>query len=343
MNPPQPPEDSGNSGTLILDATAAPADIRHPSDLSLLNECRENTENMIDMLWEHKRRTGHKTAYNRRKARTKYLSVAKQKKPGWRKIQQGIQDQLAYVQKNILTLEQLTAETPEVLTPRKMKRLETIKKVTEQQQQLLESKTRSIPDRILNLRQPHVRPIVRGKTRTPVEFGQKLGLSVINGFTFIDIQSWNNFNEGITLKDSAEKYKARHGAYPNAILADKIYRNRENLRFCKEHGIRLSGPRLGRPKRETMQGDRTQAYLDSCKRNMVEGRIGIAKRRYGMNLIMATLRDTAETEAALTILAMNIAYVLRAFLRLFTNRYFPDYQSIVADFFAVRLRVGFAR
>ncbi|MCL1852055.1 MAG: hypothetical protein FWF88_13325, partial [Peptococcaceae bacterium] len=69
----------------------------------------------------------------------------------------------------------------------------------------------------------------------------------------------------------------------------------------------------------------------------------IAKRRYGMNLIMATLRDTAETEAALTILAMNIAYVLRAFLRLFTNRYFPDYQSIVADFFAVRLRVGFAR
>ena len=33
-----------------------------------------------------------------------------------------------------------------------------------------------------NLRQPHVRPIVRGKAGHPVEFGQKLGFSVVDGY-----------------------------------------------------------------------------------------------------------------------------------------------------------------
>ena len=57
-----------NKGTLILDATVAPADIRYPTDLGLLNECRENTEKMIEKLWPHTNRQRRKTAYNRKKA-----------------------------------------------------------------------------------------------------------------------------------------------------------------------------------------------------------------------------------------------------------------------------------
>ena len=51
MNPPKPPSDGGNDGTIVLDATVAPADVRFPTDLSLLNECREHTEDMIDHIW----------------------------------------------------------------------------------------------------------------------------------------------------------------------------------------------------------------------------------------------------------------------------------------------------
>lgn len=102
-----------------------------------------------------------------------------------------------------------------------------------------------------------------------MEFGQKLGFSVVDGYTFIDAQSFDNFNEGVTLIASAEKYKARFGHYPERILADTIYRNRENRRFCKEHGIRLSGPRLGRPKADELEADREMAYRDSCDRNIV--------------------------------------------------------------------------
>ena len=39
-----------NEGTLILDATCAPQNIRFPQDINLLNEARENLERMIDSL-----------------------------------------------------------------------------------------------------------------------------------------------------------------------------------------------------------------------------------------------------------------------------------------------------
>jgi len=94
------------------------------------------------------------------------------------------------------------------------------------------------------------------------------------------------------------------------------YRNRDNRAFCKEHGIRLSGPRLGRPKLSELKADKEQAYKDSCDRNMVEGRIGIDKRRYGLDLIYARLTNTGEIEAAMNVLCMNVAHVLRTLLRL---------------------------
>lgn len=46
------PTGGGNSGTLIVDATCAPSDIRFPQDVSLLNEARENAEQIIDTLQE---------------------------------------------------------------------------------------------------------------------------------------------------------------------------------------------------------------------------------------------------------------------------------------------------
>jgi len=39
-----------NQGRLILDATCAPADIKYPTDLGLLNQAREHTEKIIDTL-----------------------------------------------------------------------------------------------------------------------------------------------------------------------------------------------------------------------------------------------------------------------------------------------------
>ena len=37
-----------------------------------------------------------------------------------------------------------------------------------------------------NIHQSHVRPIVRGKTNSYVEFGTKIKVSLMNGFAFLD-------------------------------------------------------------------------------------------------------------------------------------------------------------
>jgi hypothetical protein len=84
-----------------------------------------------------------------------------------------------------------------------------------------------------------------------VEFGAKVAISVVDGFALMEKTSWDSFNEGTTLIESVERYVERFGYYPEAILADKIYRTRENLQYCKDHGIRMSGPKLGRPPKHT--------------------------------------------------------------------------------------------
>jgi transposase, IS5 family len=102
-----------------------------------------------------------------------------------------------------------------------------------------------------------------------------------------------------------ERYRQRYGCYPEAVLADKIYRNRTNLAFCKKHGVRLSGPRLGRPG-PSAQADRKTARTDNAARNGIESPFGIGKRRYGLGCIMAKLRCTAQSVIAIQFLLMNL-------------------------------------
>jgi len=78
----------------------------------------------------------------------------------------------------------------------------------------------------------NVRPIVRGKAGTAVEFGAKLAISLVDGYAHIEIFDWNAFNEGTTLQDSVERYRQRYGYYPEAVQADKLYRNRANCLYC---------------------------------------------------------------------------------------------------------------
>jgi hypothetical protein len=103
---------------------------------------------------------------------------------------------------------------------------------------------RRIDDRIVSLSKPHVRPIVRGKASADVESGAKKLVSVIDGKAYLDRLSWDGYNEGGDLQAQAEAFKRRTGSYPESIRADKAYRNRENLRWCRENNIKLSGPAL---------------------------------------------------------------------------------------------------
>ena len=53
-------------------------------------------------------------------------------------------------------------------------KLETVKKLYDQQKYMYDNHTHSVSDRIVSVSQPWLRPIVRGKSKAPVEFGAKL-------------------------------------------------------------------------------------------------------------------------------------------------------------------------
>lgn len=109
-----------------------------------------------------------------------------------------------------------------------------------------------------------------------------------------------------------EKYKERFGYYTESVHADKIYQTRENRDYCKERNIRITGKPLGRPPKRTDENKeklaavKLQRYQDDLDRIAVEGRFGVAKRKYGLGLIKSKLRETSETDINLSILVLNL-------------------------------------
>ena len=176
----------------------------------------------------------------------------------------------------------------------------------------------------MSLSQPWVRPIVRGKSTAQVEFGAKIAVSVLDGYFRIEHLSWDAYNEAKTLEATIEQYKKHTGFYPQRILADKIYRNRDNLKYCKKWNIHMSGPKLGRPPKDRA------LYAQQCKderreageRNEVEGKFGTGKRCYGMARLTARLKDTSKTQIYMIVLTMNLWKKLRSlFTHFFSQLY----------------------
>lgn len=304
-NEPSPVE-VDNRGTMILDATCAPADIRFPTDVSLLNESREKLESIIDYL--HEGIGERKPRTYRQNARKAYLRFARNRRPRVKQIRQALRQQLGYVRRDLGHVDALITTSSQTLTPRQEAYYKTIQKVYQQQQEMYDKKTHKIDHRIVSIHQPWVRPIVRGKANARVEFGAKVSISMIDGYAMIERLSWEAFNETGDLQVAAERYRERHGVYPKRILADKIYRSRANLKYCKDKHIKLNGPHLGRPPKDK-QLYREQKLLErqeAGERNAVEGKFGEAKRCYGLNRVMTRLKNTSEVSIHMTFLVMNL-------------------------------------
>jgi hypothetical protein len=299
-----------NKGKLLLDTTCAPQDIRHPTDISLLNEVREKTEKVIDKLHAAYGKPGKKPRTYRRKARSDYLSMAKKRRKGKKVLRKSIRKQLGYIRRNFKSIEKQVASAGETsLSARDMRTLEVCREVFRQQDSMYERRSHKVENRIVSIGQPHVRPIVRGKTAADIEFGSKLLLSVVGGYARIENLSWENFDDGRLLKPSIESYKMRYGYYPESVHVDAAFRTRDNRKYCTGLGIRMSGPLSGRPSKKQVTkslAERRQEAADTRDRIPIEGKFGNCKRKYGLDRIFAKRMDTSECEIAVCILLLNL-------------------------------------
>jgi IS5 family transposase len=302
-----------NKGKLKIDATVSDQMIVYPTDVGLLNRAREESESLIDFLYKESGVKIKPRTY-RREARKAYLSISKKKNKTRKEIRKAIGKQLRYLRRNIKHIHKMLdmfegKRFP--LNKRDQRIFWVIQLLYSQQEQMYRKKGHSVENRIVNIYQPYVRPIPRGKEKATVEFGAKLGVSEVDGYVRINKLSWEAYNESSDLKKQVEDYREQYGYYPEVVLADKIYLSRENRQHLQSLGIRVSGKPLGRPQANESYYQKAKRRKENAQRNHIEGKFGQGKNAYGLSRIRARRQDTSESWIAAIFFVMNIVKLVK--------------------------------
>ena len=162
---------------------------------------------------------------------------------------------------------------------------------------MYDKKKNSIPDRIVNIFQSWLRPMIRGKDENKTEFGSKVDVSEVNGYCRIDRFSWDAYNEGGDVELLVKHDRDFYGCYPKVFLGDGIYLNHKVRMFLKEKGIEIYSKSLGRPPKELREtaSQRYRKRKKAAQHNHIVGKFGQDKRGCGLNNVKARLQDTSES------------------------------------------------
>ena len=317
-------DEDGNlhKGITKNDATCSDAEMRYPTDVNLLEDGSRVLERVMQKICKRSRIQMPHT--HRGDARSAFILYIKYRnsKGGRKKSAYSTKKTKARLL-HFLSLDyqafiDLIGKLPiddigQILNRRDIRELCALKKMFDQQKEMFDNNLHACADRIVSIFQPHVRPIVRGKERSKVEFGAKIGVSVVNGMTYIDHISWDAYNESSDLKMQIENYKERFGYYPSQVQADKIYLNKENRKLLEQLHIKCHCRPLGRPPKITDSSEKDARRRASAERNEVEGTFGTGKRVYRANNIRAKLPETARSWIAACYFAKNLMKFLREF------------------------------
>ena len=296
----------GVAGTLVLDAACPPVDIRFPQDFSLLDEAREKTDGIIDVLHRQVAEKGERHPRTCREAlRKAHLGMAKARRRPANKMRALVRRLLLALARNPGFIEALLARGGRP-TGRQARMLDAIGGLRRRQKEMSDGHRHRVGGRMVGISQPHVRPMVRGKAKSPVEFGPKHDVSIDEkGHARLGKASSGPCNECGVFKDAVERHRARTGHCPARALADRIYRTRENRGFRKEHGITMCGRGPGLPARQGRESRRSEAR-DEADRIEVERFFSREKRTCGAALLVTRLAETTLASLALSVFVANL-------------------------------------
>jgi len=283
-----------NLDTMYTDATCYESEMRYPTDQKLLWECVEKT---YGLMCEASAKLGI------RRPRTKFLDVEKANltyrkqrkhtKSQTRKITRRLLDLLGKILREI---RKIGREHPDakLFTDREKQMLDDVTKAYRQQRKHFQSgdARERIPNRIVSVSKPYVRPIVRGKESRNVEFGAKCNNIQVDGLSFIEKLSFNAFNEGARLPHCITLHKRLFGVDVKKIGGDTSYAGTNNRDLCKEKEIETSFVKRGRPSHEKKEQDFVRQELARVRATAMEGAFGTQKEHYGLRRVKARKKDT---------------------------------------------------
>lgn len=296
---------------IMLDATVSPADIAYPTDLKIMNTVRAWLCKKINWIRtncgiKEKIRTYSRTA------KKLYLNLQKKKRKRKKAVITAKKQMLQYLRRNLKQFEALFLKVSEQIKTKIRdefkNRLETAQKIYQQQREMFKKKTTRVNDRIVSFHWPEVRPIVRGKAGKDVEFGPKVHLSLVDGYTFLDKISYDAYNESQELKNSLKDYRNRFNKLPDAVTADRLYGTRWNRKFLKRIKIKDNFNPLGRAKQDDSR--RKEIKVAQRKRNRIEGVIGVGKRKYELDRIKYRIPAGEDIWVRMGLVGMNLTAAL---------------------------------
>jgi len=277
---------------LKMDATCYESYIRYPTDAKLLWKCCQwvYQKQLFPLRKQlHMRLGKEKERFDAQ--HKKYVGYAKLKKKTHKKTRKRIKSLLNLLKRGIDTLQALldTGQLAGELDKPFYQYMRTIKQVLQQQRYLYQHPGNRVPNRIVSLHKPYVRPIKRGKENKPTEFGPKVHMMQVDGLSFIEHLNFNAFNECKRLKISVVKHKILFEEC-RQVSTDKIYATNENRRFCTQQGIFTNfipkGPLLKDHSWAKTQ-KRLKEALNQDRAARLEGSFGNHKNHYGLNKVKA--------------------------------------------------------
>jgi len=185
-------------------------------------------------------------------------------------------------------------EGVKLFTDRERQTIDVITKVYRQQHNHFRSgdARESIPDRIVSVSKPYVRPIVRGKEVKSVEFGAKCNNIQVDGISFIEKLSFNAFNEGTRLAHCIKMHKRLFGVEVKKIGGDASYAGNANREMCTSNGIQTSFVQKGKRAKEKREKDFVRQELARVRATAMEGSFGTQKEHYSLRRIKARKKET---------------------------------------------------
>jgi IS5 family transposase len=284
------------------DATVYESYIEYPTDARLLwKSCCDVLEMIKACRKKGKLRISR---INHEKRKAQYLSFAKRRKKSKRLSRKTCKWLLKYLQRLIEQLDNLLQKHTLGLSACQANRLRVINKLKEQQWQLHFGKQAKVPDRIVSLHKPYVRPIIRGKEVKPVEFGIKVNMLQVDGISFIEHWSYDNFNEGTRLQSTIHLQQRYFGAC-HQIGADAIYATNANRKYCTENKIATSFVAKGNEGRAKEQKSQMRSILGKVRSTVLEGSFGNEKNHYHMNKIKARTHNNEKVWIFFCLLTCN--------------------------------------
>jgi len=294
--------------TGFVDATVYESYIEYPTDAKLIWKSCCDVYAMIKQA--RKKAKLRDTRINHEKRKIEYLSFAKRRKKSKRQNKKICKALLKYLHRLIKQLGDLREKHLVILGASQHNRLGIINKVKEQQWKLYFGKQSRVQDRIVSLHKPYVRPIIRGKEVKPVEFGVKVNMLQVDGISFIEHSSYDNFNEGTRLQNSIHLHQRYFGAC-HQIGADAIYATNDNRKYCTQNNIATSFVAKGTQGKNKEQKSQMRSILGKIRSTVLEGSFGNEKNHYQMNKIKARTENNEKVWIFFSLLTCNAMQIAK--------------------------------